>query len=73
MYCGKPPGDTCTENDECSSRNCIDNECQYQNDGPSDSDSLQTAFEGLIIGGVAIIIIIIAIIICYCYFCKKNA
>jgi len=71
MYCGKPPNDSCIENDECSSKNCRDNMYQFQLDGPSDSDSIQTAFEGLIIGGVSIIIIITAIIICcYCY--KKH-
>jgi len=40
MYCGKPPNDICIENDECSSKNCRKNMCQYQDDGPSDSDSV---------------------------------
>jgi len=77
MYCGKPPGDICIENDECSSMSCAKNICQYQDDDPSDSDGGIAYIAGvLIIGGLIIIIIIIIIIeiitCCYCYKTKHK-
>jgi len=69
MYCGKPPGYTCKENDECSSKDCKNNNCQFQEKGPSDG-GIKAAALALIFAGVIIIIIIIAIICCYCY--KKK-
>jgi len=71
MYCGKPPGDSCIENDECSSKNCRKNECQFQDDGPSDSDGVKTYIEGLIFFVILIVLVIIAIVICCCYFYKR--
>ncbi|OUM57132.1 hypothetical protein PIROE2DRAFT_65176, partial [Piromyces sp. E2] len=34
MYCGKAYLDTCENNDECSSKKCIEGYCNKQKDGP---------------------------------------
>jgi len=73
MYCGKPERNPCEERDECSSRQCVKNRCSGPSGGPSDSDSIQTGLEGLIIfGGIFIIIIIILIIVCCCWCIKRR-
>ena len=72
MYCGKPPGDTCKKDNECSSKNCKKNECQFLDNGPSDSDGAAMYTEALIIIGILIVIVIILIIICFCYFYKTK-
>ncbi|ORX42579.1 hypothetical protein BCR36DRAFT_226764, partial [Piromyces finnis] len=60
MYCGKPPENPCEKGSECSSKHCSNKRCDsVQDDGPSDSDGIQTAIEGLIICSVIFTIIII--------------
>ncbi|ORX58437.1 hypothetical protein BCR36DRAFT_366651 [Piromyces finnis] len=41
MYCGKPYGEACINNEECSSMKCYENHCAMQSDGLSDSDSVK--------------------------------
>jgi len=74
MNCGKAPGDICQDSNECSSLSCgHDNRCQYQDDGPSDSDGGIAYIAGvLIIIGLIIIIVITIIICCYCYKTKHK-
>jgi len=63
MYCGKPYGETCINNDECSSKKCNMNNFRKQTEGPSDSDGVQ----GLSIVFIMFIILIIVAIIGICY------
>ena len=66
MNCGKPPDDSCKENDDCSSKYCSeDNYCVNRNNGPSDSDSTQPLIK--LIATIAIITLIN-----YCYHKYNN-
>jgi len=72
MYCGKPYGDKCQSDDECSSRICTeDGTCNMQSKGPSDSDGTSPA----LFISFTIVIIIVIIIIIYCFFkkCYSNS
>ncbi|KAG4098659.1 hypothetical protein H8356DRAFT_1308180 [Neocallimastix lanati (nom. inval.)] len=39
MHCGKPYGDSCKTNDECSSKECESNTCWIRTGGPSNPES----------------------------------
>jgi len=60
MYCGKAYLDTCVNNDECSSKQCKNNYCLMQTNGPNES-------EGMIIIIYLIILIFILIIFLFIY------
>jgi len=60
MYCGKAYLDTCVNNDECSSKQCKNNYCLMQTNGPNES-------EGMIIIIYLIILIFILMIFLFIY------
>jgi len=65
MYCGKACGDIWKNNDECSSKQCKNNYCLMQTNGPNDSEGMGIAFELLIYIFTFIIIILFIILIIY--------
>jgi len=71
MHCGKAYQDTCKNNNECSSKKCLDGFCDMQIEGPSDTDSLSPSIS-LIIIFIVIIIFILLCIICFICKCHKS-
>jgi len=65
MHCGKAYGDTCKYDDECSSKQCENNYCLMQKNGPSDSEGMGIAFELLIYIFIFIVIILLITLIIY--------
>lgn len=71
MHCGKPYRDTCTYNNECSSKECLkEGICNMQTKSPNEGQCIGTSI-GL--GSVLIFVIVIITILCIClncYCCK---
>ncbi|KAL6612695.1 hypothetical protein U3516DRAFT_548880 [Neocallimastix sp. 'constans'] len=72
MHCGKPYGDLCKVDDECSSKCCIEGTCRIQSYGPSDSNGsiCSIIIYTFIFIFLFILLIIISIIICCCCYIK---
>jgi len=71
-YCGRMIGELCTNDLECSFKNCDSHICSNNYYEPSESDAFAVAFEKFIF--IVIIFIVIMIVLC-CgsyYFIKKN-
>jgi len=60
MHCGKPFNEKCNNNNECSSKKCVNSYCNQQNNGPNES-------EGMIVMIYLIILIFILIIFFFIY------
>jgi len=65
MYCGKAYGDICKNNNECSSKQCKNNYCLMQTNGPSDSEGIGIAFELLFYIFIFVFILVFFILILY--------
>jgi len=71
MYCGKAYGDTCNNNDECSSKKCRINHCLMQNKGPSEGEGVGL-YITLMIYATLLLIILLIILLIYKYYKKRK-
>ena len=62
MHCGKPYGDSCKTNDECSSKECESNTCWIRTGGPSNPESVYIMFNFIF----PLFFLITLVIICWC-------
>jgi len=68
MYCGKAAGDSCKDNNECSSKKCLSNICNTQYKGSNDNEGATT-----VLSVIFVIIGIIIMFICFmCCCCGDN-